>query len=273
MLGIVNSEKAEKAEKAERIRLCHATDPDRDVYILAPSEFAPNGDVVSGRLTEFRSKSGELRPVQIAYWLVDKIFTEDVIDLIGAEAIRDKLGVRGAGGAGRLDIRHSDKRATSTTGYGSIASRLMWLLGSQKQSGPWALLERNHASAQNTIDDDEFAQAARESTQTAFRVVELDNNPAASMDHLASGKSSGLPDENEIRWLTDLLPETAKAVPKVVAAMKKAAGDAGLVKAALAFLRGLFPDDAAGEPVGLDDARAAEWWIARWAERRSGPPW
>jgi hypothetical protein len=268
VLGIVNGDKAEKKESAERIRLRPDADPSRGVYILAPSDFAPKGDVVSGRLTEFRSKSGEQPAIRIAYWLVDKIFTEDVIDLIGAAAIRDKLSVKGEGGAGRLVIRHSDEVATRETGYGAIARRLMSLLEARRDSGAWATLEGNAEYARDPVEDEEQSRMARETGGTFFRWFELDRNPEASIDHIAVGKRSGLPDEDTIRWLVTRLPASAKAAPKVVAALKKAADDAGIVAAALAFLRGAYPDNAAEEPTGLDDAQAGGWWIARYVGRK-----
>ena len=60
-------------------------DPDRQASVfLLHRTLRRNFRFCSGQLTEFRSESGELPTIRIGYWLVDKIFTEDVADLIGA---------------------------------------------------------------------------------------------------------------------------------------------------------------------------------------------
>lgn len=266
VLGIVNGEKADKEDSAERMLLRSAADPNRGVYVLAPSGFAPTGDVVSGTLTEFVSKPGGLLSIRIAYWLVDKLFTEDVLDLIGAAAIRDKLGVKSAG---RLVIRYNEKVATRETGYGTIATRLMALLSASRDSGKWALLERNHEYAQNPVKDEELLRAANESTRMAFRILELNRDPAAAIEHIV-GKASGLPDGDTVRWMADHLPAAVKAAPKVLAAIRKADADDWLIEAALVFLHRAYSEIAATGPPIPDQRQACEWWIGRLGKPQEG---
>jgi hypothetical protein len=265
VIGIVNREKAAKADDGGRIFLATADDPAEGVYVLAPSGFTPEELVRSHRLTRFTSPVERLKEVRIGYWLVDKIFTEDVAELIGAEAVRESLGVKSAGGAGRLLIRFNDRARTYSTGYGSVAQRLIALLSRPRDSGPWNLLERNWEYAENQVQDEEVHRSARKTTETFFRKFELEHRPAVAADCLL--KIKRLPNEDEIRWLTDHLPHTVAATPKVIAAMRKAK-DTNLVEAALEFLRMGHIEVAASEPKGLDAEKARKWWIARWAERK-----
>ena len=262
VLGIVNGDKAMKEDDGSRVLLRSTSDPDQGAYILIPSDFTPAGGVASGRLTEFGSISGTLPSIRIGYWRVGKIFTEDVLDLIGAAAIREKLGVKCAGGAGRLVIRYNEKVANRGMGYGSVASQVLGLLSAPRDSGRWALLERNYEYAQDPVEDEEFREAADDSIDIAFTILELGRNPAASIEHIADRKS-GLPSGNRIRWLADHLPEAVKATPKVLAAIRKADADDWTVKAALFYLRRAYPDMAAGEPADLSDEDARQWWVAR----------
>ena len=141
----------------------------------------------------------------------------------------------------------------------------MALLRLPRDSGQWNLIERNSVYAQDPIEDEELIEAARETTATFFRVFELNKSPADSAAYLQARNQ--LPSEDEIRWLTDNLHGTFAANPKVVAALKKDKS-AGLMDAALSFLRRANTGIAASEPAELDDYQAREWWIARWAERK-----
>ena len=121
VIGIVNGERAAKENDGCRILLATVHDPAQGVYVIPPSGYTPEEPVRSRRLARFTSPVDRLPEVRIGYWLVDKIFTEDVAELIGADAVRESLGVKGAGGAGRLLIRYNDKVASENTGYDSIA--------------------------------------------------------------------------------------------------------------------------------------------------------
>ena len=265
VVGLVNREKAPKADDGGRIFLASAEDLADGIYILTPSGFTPEEPVKSHCLTRFTSPDERLPEVRIGYWLVDKIFTEDVAELIGADAVRETLGVKSVGGAGRLVIRFNEKETTQITGYNSIARHLMALLRLPRDSGQWNQIERNREYAEEPVEDEELRGLARESTETFFRLFELKGSPAESAAYLLT--VNRLSTEDEIRWLADHLPHTIAANPKVIAAMRKAK-DEGLVDAAIKFLRMGNPDLAASEPAGLDLEKAREWWIVRWAERK-----
>ena len=200
---------------------------------------------------------------------MDKIFTEDVLDLIGAAAIRDKLGVKSAGGAGRLVIRSTELDSTRGTGHRFVAAFVIDLLSSPRESGKWVTLQQNHEYAQNPINDEESREAKINTTLMAFTIIELNKNPAASIEHIV-GRDSGLPTGYTIRWLADYLPAATKAAPEVLAAIKKPNADDWTVEAALVFLRRAYPEIAATGPPEQDEQQARPWWIARLSKPKQG---
>jgi hypothetical protein len=254
VIGVVNRDRAQAQPPEGR---CEVTSQKGNVNIITPALWMPEGALREREFARFASIAGYSSvTVQISYWIVDKLFTEDKAELIGAAAIRESLGIEADDTAGRLEINFPSGRTIMGTGLDTVGKRLINLLANRRDSLGWRCLERTNSLPPVAEEDQEFGQESRYWSEGGLRLIEMNEDPTATLTYLL-GKP-GLLTGVEIYWLRVQVPFPEVAVPKVVAAMRRAAPDDELNVEAIAFLRKAFPQATAPET-----SNVREWWLNR----------
>jgi hypothetical protein len=279
VIGVVNVSGAadEAAPNRTALRLADGN----EIFVLTPAGYEPTRQLQERQFIEFRPRAaGDAMPahggpssLMIGYWGIDELFTEDNADLLGIAAVQDRLGVDTTGAPGRMEITFENGRVKAETGLAAVGNRLLSLLSNERDSIPWMLLARADALAPESEEERAFRETTALDRDAGLSLIEMNQNPAATLDHLL--KVPALLRPIEIYWLATLAEPPVEATARVVAALRRAraggsdADDQTIVEAAR-FLRRAYPEAAAGELRSEDWAAVQVWWLETYGRLRGG---
>jgi hypothetical protein len=266
VMGVVNASRAAHRREANRVPLLLRDGS--DIFVLPPGGYTPTGPLGPGSFVRFTSAGsalGHLVDLKIGYWVVPDLFTEDNAELLGIAAVHSHLGVDTTGTPGRMEISFTNGRISVETGLSAVGSRLLQLLGADRTSTAWQVLEQTHNLGFETEEERDFRETTALDHDGLLSIFEMDHCPEATLEYLLSEKAPLRP--VQINWLAQHDPFPAALTPRVVAALRQAVvgsrdEDNQTVLEAAQFLRRAYPEDVLSEPPGSHCAELQAWWLS-----------
>ncbi|MBZ5667447.1 MAG: hypothetical protein LAO30_22965 [Acidobacteriia bacterium] len=247
IIGVVNaSGNAKSRDNENRIPVVHHGGT--EVAVSVPAGYEPGGKLESGAFVKFIPTGSEATMpagtvLNVGYWVVNELFTEDNAELLGTTVMQDALKVNSTGAAGRLEIKFDNGQTRTVSSVVPIGRFLLYLLESRTARKLWHALH-----AINSMP----------ASQTSKSGTDLDADAALSiteMEHCAPDTLKTLLRINarltpvQINWLATQKPIPASAIGKVAGALRKSdpeqsETDAQTVIEAANFLGQVFPQHA-----------------------------
>lgn len=245
------------------------------VYLERPKDFEPLSDLKDRQRCQFqRTDGGDLFQVDITFWTLPVIPTEDRAELIGAHAKKNVLGITAKNQIGRLAVEFANGYSPSGTGGGSLASKILnWLSKSENQL-PWKKwIELARSEPVRDEEREDYEEGKRQTT-AGLRIWELLTSGPSTAD-VVNGllKQQGLLQDVEVYCLKQhALSEFSKAggvqptsfPGKILRkALASAKANSNATDDALIFFRVCRLEIAATEPQDIEPQELLMWWDAK----------
>ena len=176
-VGIVDATSPENA-KAETGR-CPIPYAGAHRYLILPTGWKPKDNLADRHFLHFvhPDESKGTVSLQLAYWLVEDIPTEDEAELLGAHALDDVLGVKTDATPGRIIIEHENGMRQSQGGLDTPGLRFLHLLSDEEGSCAWSIIKQRadipYLSAKERMSYVEMQFFS----ESGVRLFELENTP------------------------------------------------------------------------------------------------
>lgn len=245
------------------------------VYLERPKDFEPLSDLKDRQRCQFqRTDGGDLFQVDITFWTLPVIPTEDRAELIGAHAKKNVLGITAKNQIGRLAVEFANGYSPSGTGGGSLASKILnWLSKSENQL-PWKKwIELARSEPVRDEEREDYEEGKRQTT-AGLRIWELLTSGPSTAD-VVNGllKQQGLLQDVEVYCLKQhALSEFSKAgrvqptsfPGKILRkALASAKANSNATDDALILFRVCRLEIAATEPQDIEPQELLMWWDAK----------
>jgi len=241
------------------------------LYVEHLSAFSADDALLDRQPARFvRNDGNDLFDLDITFWSVEAIPTEDRAELIGAHARKDILGIEPEDMVGRLTVEFANGYSPSGTGGGTLGSKILTWLGKSEDQYPWCKwIETAKAAPVQEHEQADYEEGRRQSLG-GLRIYEL-LHAGGTVADVVDGllRKPALLEDAEVYCLkrcayaefkkTGVAPTCVPPVllRKVIATARKVP-DA--VDDALALLQVCNLELAADEPSEDDAELRLEWW-------------
>jgi hypothetical protein len=272
IVAVIDASRASTVPKDENLPL---ETPYGTFYLKRPRDFEPLSDLKDRQRCQFqRADGGDLFQVDITYWTLPVIPTEDRAELIGAHAKKDVLGITPENQIGRLTVEFANGYSPSGTGGGSLGSKVLnWLSKSEDQL-PWnKWIELADSEPVRDEEREDYEEGKRQTTG-GLRIWELLTSGPSTAD-VVNGllKQRGLLQDVEVYCLKEhALSEFSEAggvqptsfPDKILRkALASAKANSNATDDALTLFRVCQLEIAATEPQDIDTQELLKWWDAK----------
>jgi hypothetical protein len=278
IIAVIDASRAKENKKRSNSIVLYG--PKDDINLSPPSEFEPIEVLQGGSRCKFRRKDGkDLFALEIEYWVMDSIPTEDKADLIGAKAAAKILGVESKPDAGRFTVEFSNKLNSTGTGGNGLAANLMNWLSQSEDNLPWCnWIEAERAAPVQEEEGGDYAESRRQGKGGLTIYELLISQPSGDEVVKALTKQRKELSSEEIYCLTEVLKANSvkggvpvDVVRRAIGASKK---DASCIQGTLEACRLFDPKLAALIPKKTSPCDELAWWdaklpkVAKWAAGR-----
>ena len=257
VIGIVNGAHAEcNINKPGKVEVVLGDGTSR--FLTPPEGFAVPEHISDRQWLNLSSRepSAPLKSVQLSYWIVRELPTEDKAKLLGYLASHETLGITPSADAGRLIVTYGNGRTMHITGANTPGHQFISLLVNEDDAELWKNCHATERLPPIETDDPEFRRISDSAHEAFRRLFELDT---VSDEKLAAylSRNTELIDGASIHRLSEM----EKVMPHLLRNVKAfLATHPDEAEPALAFFRRLHPDIAKQEP---PEGATAEWWLER----------
>ena len=241
------------------------------LFLKRSGEFSPEGKLQDRQPTRFvRNDDHNLFDLDITYWPVPAIPTEDRAELIGAHASKKVLGIESLNTVGRLTIDFANGYSPSGTGGGTLGNKVLSWLSKSEDRLPWnKWIPLSEAPPVQPHELNDYEEGKRQ-TNAGLRLFELQHSEAETATVIEELlQMPGLLSDVEVYCLLISACEEfnkAGTEPKCVPAklqrkvLASAKGNSKSIPDALKLFRLCNFELAADEPQESDDDVLLKWW-------------
>jgi hypothetical protein len=181
--------------------------------------------------------------LNVGYWVVNKLFTEDNAELLGTTVMQHALKLNSTGASGRLEISFDNGQIRTLSTVAPIGRFLLYLLEPRTARKLWRALH-----AINSMPASQTSKSGPDlDADAALSITEMEHCVPETLNTLLRINARLTP--VQINWLATQNPISASAIGKIAGALRKSdpeqsETDAQTVIEAARFLSQAFPQHA-----------------------------